>query len=89
MAAEYRMSLSEATRKCLQHLTYSQLGLLLGVTADQVYKYSTGYTKSASDKVIDSFYDKFNILLDVYSSESSYLEYRELKRGISVTSDNV
>lgn len=78
------ISLKDAVNHFLQHLTHQQLGNVIGVSKDQVYKYSTGYTKTCSDKVVNSFYDNCEIegekvLIDFFKDEAEYLSLRQLK----------
>ena len=77
--AKQKMSLSEAIahfQKCMSNV---QIGRALGVTPDQVYKYSTGYTATCGDSVVDAFYDKLDVLIDYYTDEETYLKIREVR----------
>lgn len=81
------MKLQAAVQDCMEHLSQKELATLLGVTPNQVYKYSIGITKSPGDKVINAFYDNIKIdgepvLLDFYSSEEEYLRVRKLKETV-------
>ena len=81
------MKLQEAINDCMEHLSQKELATLLGVTPNQVYKYSIGITKSPGDKVINAFYDNIKIggesvLLDFYPNEEEYLRIRKLKETV-------
>ena len=80
------MTIRGAVNHFQEKLGNKQISRVLDVSADQVYKYGSGYTKTCSDKVVDAFYDNFRIdgepvLLDYFSSESEYLELRELRKN--------
>jgi len=78
------MSLQNTIEYLSEKLTMNQIASLLGVTSNMVYKYKTGYTKTCSDKIIDTIYDNFRIgdepiLVDVFNSEQEYLNFRQLR----------
>ena len=74
------MRLKDASNYVISRLTQNQAAKVLGITPNQVYKYATGYTKTCSDKVIDAFYDKFDIYIEgQYNSEEEYLKFRKLR----------
>jgi len=78
------MSLKEAVNYSLEHLTQTNVAKLLGVTVNQVYKYSTGDTKSCRDNVVDAIFDNLDvdgepILLDYFKDEEQYLKFRSIR----------
>lgn len=80
------MSIKEVVNHFQRHLSNSVIAGHLGVSADQVYKYGNGTTRSPGDKVADAIYDKLtiagkSIILDVFRSEEEYLEMRKLREG--------
>ena len=78
------MELRDAVNYFRQYMTAKQLARVLGVTVDQIYKYSTGATTTCNDSVVDAFYDNLKIdgkpvLINYYESEEQYLMLREAK----------
>lgn len=81
------MSLVEAIHYQQNFLSNVQIGNILGVTADQIYKYASKHTLTCGDDVVDAFYDNFDILLDYYESEAHYTKLRRLRNATKETSD--
>lgn len=79
------MSLKEAVQSFQGVLTNVQLGKILGVSTDQVYKYASGHTATCKDSVVDRFYDDLEILIDYYESEEQYLKLRRLRDATEKT----
>ena len=83
-----KMTLKEATQYVLDKLSQDTVSKVLGVTRNQVYKYSTGATKSCNNRVVDAFYDNFGILIDMYNTEEEYLRFRKLREEHNDNSDD-
>ena len=73
------MGLKDAINYMLETVTQKALSDFLGVTINQVYKYSNGDTKSCRDDVVDRLYDNCDILLDYYTDEKQYLMSRKVR----------
>ena len=79
-----KIGLKDAITHFQKFMNNVQLGKVLGVSADQVYKYSTGYTATCGDSVVDAFYDKLEIdgekvLINYFESEEQYLMIRKAR----------
>ena len=80
------MTLNEAINYALTIVDNKTLARLLNKSPNQVYRYSTNYTKTCSDEVVDKIYDNFKIngepvLIDLYNSEEEYLQGRAIRES--------
>lgn len=81
------MSLKEAVNYATSKLTMPQVARVLGVSSNQIYKYTTGYTTTCRDEVIDKIYDNFKIsgepiLVNVFNDEEEYLQLRKVRENL-------
>ena len=81
------MSIKEVVNHFQRHISNAVIGRQIGVTADQVYKYGNGTTRSPGDKVADAIYDNLliageRVVLDVFRSEDEYLDMRRFRERV-------
>ncbi len=79
------MELREFISLQLETLTQQTLANVLGVTKSQIQKYYYGDTKTCNDKVVDSIYDNFDVLINYFNDENHYIHTRELREKFDAT----